>query len=175
MHSRGGGVLDAWDDEDDEPISPAETVAQGDETVQAAGRRVAAEVLAEGHPDRALGEAVDITGRNLPMVAAFREVVLDELHTRALAEHAARLDPIAPDAVAHPFPWRALCRHCGSALSKRGASEPWVVESLHGRDDECPKAPPVEGDPGKHAPVTALSANGPVKDDADRPSAIYEP
>jgi hypothetical protein len=66
--------------------------------------------------------------------------------------------------VAHPFPWRGICRHCGEVLTRDEWGQPWVIKSLHGASEECQQAPLMDGDPGRHSPRRALSSNGAVED-----------
>lgn len=66
----------------------------------------------------------------------------------------------------HPFPWRSLCRYCGTTLSMKGKDDLWV--NAFG-DTDCSNAPPIpalrpedESDPGRHEPGLVLSIDGPV-------------
>ncbi|QWF85722.1 hypothetical protein [Amycolatopsis sp. CA-230715] len=64
----------------------------------------------------------------------------------------------------HPFKWRAVCRHCGTPLSRSHWADRWLVRTLHGAHEECEKAPTVDGDPGHHDPLVAVSRNGVIDD-----------
>jgi hypothetical protein len=104
------------------------TLALAEDEQRERGRQEAAKFIAEyGARDAAelsMGDTIDTPGRDLPLVQAYRSVIMDELHTRAIAEHAARLDPLAPDAVARctdteciPSGRAHLCDTHGSAVN----------------------------------------------------------
>jgi hypothetical protein len=57
------------------------------------GRELAADLLAHDFTELHMGERIDIGERDNPMVKAFRETVMDELHARAHAENAERSRP----------------------------------------------------------------------------------
>lgn len=80
------------------------------------------------------------------------EQAAQEIETRARA---------AQDPDPHPYPHRGVCRFCGCPLERSSGDDVFVLRTLHGRHEECDKAPLQEnGDPGHHVPVKAVSVNG---------------
>jgi hypothetical protein len=57
------------------------------------GRELAADLLAHAFTELHMGERIDIGERDNPLVTAFRESVMDDLHARAHAENAERSRP----------------------------------------------------------------------------------